>query len=156
LYNILYGDIEAEHRIVSADVSSVSASCAPSPSPENDDPSQIDVTHRRPGKVNRPAEEIFSSDDENPPSDDDSEPNEEENEDENWPISVPQKRKSNQRGGPVGKGRFKAKGGLLGSMKKHNLRDIADQGQGGRILFVFEKISQSKMGAAKQRADSDL
>ena len=33
----------------------------------------------------------------------------------------------------------------LGMGKKHNLKEIAERGQGGRIMFVFEKVSASKM-----------
>ncbi len=28
---------------------------------------------------------------------------------------------------------------------KHNLRDLADRGQGGRVMFVLEKLTKSKM-----------
>ncbi len=66
--------------------------------------------------------------------------------DEALAIPVPSKRKATRIASPPDESRSRSTSVLPKDMqKKHDLKEIAERGQGGRVMFVFEKITKSKM-----------
>lgn len=65
----------------------------------------------------------------------------EEEEDDDEPLELPRRRKRSSGGSSKTTGTPVS----ADSRKKHNLRKIAEGGQAGRVMFVFEKQSKSRM-----------
>ena len=59
-------------------------------------------------------------------------------------LSVPSKRKA-KRTAPTTKSSSRLAWVSPNLAKRHNLKEIAENGQGGRVMFVLEKVTESKM-----------